>query len=167
MLIARSILAKLRPARLSPREIQDQLDVTRTAVLTAAYANARREQPAGAVDKSYGQIEKEIAALKPLAVKKRAQMSLNDQVVADRTIDGGFMLGAAVGLAVVKSTAACSSWNIVLPTIRCVSLTVHDKCGIMLVCTPCCVAHDHHRQQSTSAAKKWATQRRYLLASFG
>lgn len=116
MLIARSILAKLRPARLSPREIQDQLDVTRTAVLTAAYANARCEQPAGVVDKSYGQIEKEIAALKPLAVKKRAQMSLNDQVVYDRTIDGGFVLGAVVGLAVVKSTAACSSWNIVFPT---------------------------------------------------
>lgn len=88
MLIARSILAKLRPARLSPREIQDQLDVTRTAVLTAAYANARVEQPAGAIDKSYGQIEKEIAALKPLAAKKKAQTSLNDQVVSDRSVDG-------------------------------------------------------------------------------
>lgn len=81
MLIARAILGKLRPARLSPREIQDQLDVTRAAVLTAAYAVAQ-QQPDGALpSKSYAKLEKEIAALKPLARKRKAQTGLNDQLV--------------------------------------------------------------------------------------
>lgn len=83
MLIARALLAKIRPARLNPREIQDQVDVTRAAVLTAAYAVGRQQQHAHGSDAySYSELEKEIAALKPLARKRRAQTALNDQVSA-------------------------------------------------------------------------------------
>lgn len=80
MIIARTILAKIRPQRLSPRDIQDQLDVTRAGVLTAAYAIARQEADGIPASKSYEQLEKEIAALKPLARKRRTQRALNDQV---------------------------------------------------------------------------------------
>ena len=80
MLIARAILSKLRPARLSPREIQDQLDVTRAAVLTAAYAIAQRQADGALPSKSYAKLEREIAALKPLARKRKAQTEINDQV---------------------------------------------------------------------------------------
>lgn len=81
MLIARALLAKVRPPRLTPREIQDQVDVTRAAVLTAAYAAGRqRQQHAGGEGAySYSELEKEVAALKPLARKRRAQTALNDQ----------------------------------------------------------------------------------------
>lgn len=82
MLIARALLAKIRPPRLNPRELQDQVDVTRAAVLTSAYALARQQEhkPEGGSSFSYEQLEREIAAIKPLAKKRRVQLALNDQV---------------------------------------------------------------------------------------
>ena len=83
MLIARALLAKVRPPRLNPREIQDQVDVTRAAVLTAAYALGQQQRHAhGDETYSYDQLEKETAALKPPARKLRVQMAINDQVSA-------------------------------------------------------------------------------------
>lgn len=79
MLIARALLAKIRSPRLSPRELQDQLDVSRAAVLTAAYSLAHQLEH-DVPSKRYSQLEKEIAALKPLARKRKAQTALNDQV---------------------------------------------------------------------------------------
>lgn len=90
MLIARALLAKIRPPRLNPRELQEQVDITRAAVLTSAYAVARRrQQQHGHGDDeaySYDRLEKEIEAIKPLARKRRAQMALNDQVVYMQTV---------------------------------------------------------------------------------
>ena len=84
MLIARALLAKVRPPRLNPREIQDQVDVTRAAVLTAAYAVGQREQAHGDAHgdeaSPFDKIEKEMAALKPQARKLRMQTAINDQV---------------------------------------------------------------------------------------
>lgn len=88
MLIGRALLAKIRPPRLTPREIQEQVDITRAAVLTSAYAVGRRQQQqqqqhgddGDAEAYSYDRLEKEIEAMKPLARKRRAQVALNDQV---------------------------------------------------------------------------------------
>lgn len=82
MLIARALLAKIRPPRLNPREIQDQVDITRAAVLTAAYA-VGRQHAHGDETCSYEILEKEMAALKPLARKLRVQTAINDQVSAN------------------------------------------------------------------------------------
>lgn len=84
MLIARALLAKIRPPRLNPREVQEQVDVTRAAVLTAAYAvgGQEQEQEHDRGDETYlcDKLEKEIAALKPPARKLRVQTAINDQV---------------------------------------------------------------------------------------
>ncbi|CAN0300413.1 unnamed protein product [Pylaiella littoralis] len=89
MLIARALLAKIRPPRLNPREMQEQVDITRAAVLTSAYALARQQQQQhqqqhGHGDSeaySYDMLEKEIEAMKPSARKRRTQIALNEQVV--------------------------------------------------------------------------------------
>lgn len=78
MLIARALLAKIRPPPLNPREIQNQVDVSRAAGLTAAYA--AQQQQDGEWSCSFDQLEKEIAALKPLERKRRVQTAINDQV---------------------------------------------------------------------------------------
>lgn len=92
MIITRAILNKIRPPRMSPRELQDQLDLTHAAVLTTAYAAARErrmtersstnsvEQVIVTPSKSYERIEKEVRALSPLARKRSVQLELNDQV---------------------------------------------------------------------------------------
>ena len=92
MLIARAIVNKIRPPKLSPREVQDQVDFTRAAVLTTAYVAAceRRMTDAPSAhaagqeivfpSNSYEKIEREISALKPLARKRTVQLALNDQV---------------------------------------------------------------------------------------
>lgn len=96
MIITRAILNKIRPSRLSPRELQDQLDFTHAAVLTTAYAAARErrmtersstnsvEQVVVTPSKCYERIEKEVRALSPLARKRSVQLGINDQVPATR-----------------------------------------------------------------------------------
>lgn len=87
MLIARALLAKVRPPRLNPREIQDQVDVTRAAVLTAAYAVGQQGQnDHGDETYPYDRLEKEIVALKPPARKLRVQTAINDQVSATNPV---------------------------------------------------------------------------------
>lgn len=112
MLIARAILARVRAPRLSPREIQDQVDVTRAAVLTAAYAIAREEAD-GLSSKSYGQLEKEIAALKPLARKRRAQTAINDQVsvTAAAAVARGVSIASHVRCREPNTAAASTACN--------------------------------------------------------
>lgn len=78
MLIARAMLAKIRPPPLNPREIQNQVDISRAAGLTAAYAAQQQQDEESSC--SFDQLEKEIAALKPLERKRRAQTAINDQV---------------------------------------------------------------------------------------
>lgn len=100
MLIAKALLAKIRPPRLNPREIQDQVDVTRAAVLTAAYAVGRQQQQHALGDETYqyDKLNKDVAALKPLARKLRVQTAINDQVSATPV---------AFPLCLIKSPTSC------------------------------------------------------------
>ncbi|CAN0093853.1 unnamed protein product, partial [Ectocarpus sp. 12 AP-2014] len=84
MLIARAMLAKIRPPPLNPREIQNQVDISRAAGLTAVYAAQQQQDEESSC--SFDQLEKEVAALKPLERKRRAQTAINDQVVTYFTL---------------------------------------------------------------------------------
>lgn len=75
MLLARALIAKLRPQRLSPRELQEQLDVSRIAALTMLYKGSKAGH-----DVKCNKLEQEVQALSPEARKKRVQLALNDQV---------------------------------------------------------------------------------------
>ncbi|CAM9099009.1 unnamed protein product [Discosporangium mesarthrocarpum] len=76
MIIARTLLSKLRPRRPTARELQEQLDISRAAVLTGAFAAVRE----GRVLKRH-QLEKEVESLHRNERKRRVQSALNQQVI--------------------------------------------------------------------------------------
>lgn len=88
MILARTLFAKLRPKRPSPREIQEKIDVSRTAALTLAYANRGLRVGVDdvgssiphSVDVDRLQLEKEVKELSADEARKWVQASLNDQV---------------------------------------------------------------------------------------
>lgn len=75
MILGRALWERLRPQRLSPRELQEQFDMCRIAEFTMAYQRAREGR-----EVQHSKIEQEVAALKPAARKTRVQSALNEQV---------------------------------------------------------------------------------------
>ncbi|CAM9450292.1 unnamed protein product [Choristocarpus tenellus] len=76
MIIARTLLAKLRPHRASTRELQEQNDLARAVVLTGAFDASSNERN---FDRSL--LQKEVEALSAKDLKVRVQSAINRQVV--------------------------------------------------------------------------------------
>lgn len=146
MLIARALLAKVRPPRLTPREIQDQVDVTCAAVLTAAYAVGRQEESAHGDDTyPYEKLEKEIAALRPPARKLRVQTAINDQVSANSAALA-FVSGLWVPLGPRVGTTWCTSRDPVrscwpLSTSKCMNVNLLMLLMCCIEAYKCCCSH--------------------------
>lgn len=99
MILARTLFAKLRPKRPTPREVQEQIDVSRAAALTMAYAkrasgirdggSETAGDAAGSLGVDRNQLERKAQGLSPEQAKTRVQSALNDQVSWKRRVSNG------------------------------------------------------------------------------